>query len=256
MINQIRADFYRQRHSAGMLIVAVLTIIYGAVIVGYKSVGGLMVSGSTDKLTALASKNWSVIDGVHAATLSGTVLLYLFTAIFVFVIGYEFSQRVYKNTLVSGITRLQLILAKYVTLLLDIAMYMLIYFLTTVVTGLVAGRPIGGNALDLVAEVTLILLTNTFFISVIFSLAILLLIGTGSIVISSIFIVLEPILVATVAIIWQWDWVKYLDFLGAADGIAFQTIKNSSLPAYLGISVTLLVVSILSAAVVIRHKEL
>ena len=43
MINQIRADFYRQIHTTGMYIMLVLTIIYAATTTLGQSVGGVTV---------------------------------------------------------------------------------------------------------------------------------------------------------------------------------------------------------------------
>lgn len=258
MITQIRADLYRQRHSAGTLITVVLSIIYATLIIWNKAAGGISINteSSHSSLDQLVNKSWSVLDSVHAATLSSTVLLYLLIAIFTIVIGCEFSQHVYKNTLVSGISRLQFILAKYITLLINICGLLLIYYLTTIAVALVAGRQLGTPLNHLIRDTITTLLTTAFFVSVIFSLAILLLIISKSVVASTVLIILWPILISTVRIFSGWRWLNYVDFFGAANRIAFGTIKDSQLPSYILVSVGTLIVSILGAAVLIHEQEL
>ena len=95
MINQIRADFYRQIHTTGMYIMLVLTIIYAATTTLGQSVGGVTLRGDSGQFAQVGGKSWSVLTGIKVANMGETMLLYVFIGVFVIVFGYEFSQNVY-----------------------------------------------------------------------------------------------------------------------------------------------------------------
>ncbi|WP_125605227.1 ABC transporter permease [Lapidilactobacillus bayanensis] len=256
MIAQIRADLYRQRHTLGTFITALLIVIYAILIVGFKTVGGVMVSATEKPLEALDNKSWSILDSIHAATLSSTVLLYLFIGLFTIVIGYEFNHHLYKNTLVSGLSRLQFILAKYFTLVVNFIIFMGLYYLTAFLSALIVQRPMGTSVGELLLALGTTLWTTTFFVSVIFSLAILVLIATSSLVISAVFVVLWPILIGTITLITNWHWLEYADFFGVANRIAFGLIRSDQLFGYIMVSFCVLVMSIFISTMLIRRKEL
>ncbi|WP_179396137.1 ABC transporter permease [Lacticaseibacillus absianus] len=256
MINQIRADFYRQLRTWGFGLVMGLTVVYCAVCVWFKSVGGVMVNAPLSALDELTAKQTTVRAGIRGATINSSVLLYVFIALFVIVIGYEFSQQTYKNTLISGISRLQFILAKYLTLLLDLFIALALFYLTALITGRLAGRAWGTALPHLLQETGLTLVTSTFFISVVFSLAMLVLIASGSLVISAVFIVIWPLAVSLGSILTNWHWLSYIDFFNVAAGISFGTIHTGELWRYLLVSVVALTVSVLAGAELIQHKEL
>ncbi|WP_225429063.1 hypothetical protein [Lentilactobacillus hilgardii] len=107
----------------------ILVILFSIVVVYSKQVGGVMVSAPVDVLERLSTVPWTLLSGIHGLTISSSVLMYAFISIFVMVIGYEFSQQTYKNTLVSGISRSGFIIAKLVTMLLDIFMQIVIFSL-------------------------------------------------------------------------------------------------------------------------------
>ena len=145
MINQIRADFYRQLHTVGMYIMLAVTIVYALLAVLAKSVGGVTVSVGSSVFTQIADRPWTVLFGLKAANMTATLLLYFFIGVFVIVFGYEFTQKVYKNTLISGISRLQFILAKYLVMLLDLLILVTVNFGMVLIGGLIKGRALGGD---------------------------------------------------------------------------------------------------------------
>ncbi|MFD1430072.1 ABC transporter permease [Lacticaseibacillus mingshuiensis] len=256
MINQMRADLYRQFHTLGYYLVVLATIALSALIVGFKSVGGVMIQTDTTNLDKLASKSWTAIESLQAATLSSSLLVYLYIGLFVILIGYEFSQKTYKNTLLSGISRLQFIFAKYVTLVVDMLVLIFIYYLTALAVNGLAGRSLGENLGTLLGNTATESLTIAFFISAVFSLAIVLLVATGSNVIASVFIALWPILIGVIEALTQWNWLKYFDVTGAAENIALGTLKVDALWPYLGTCIGLVLLSLVGSAAVIRHREL
>ena len=54
MMNQIRADFYRQRRTLGMYVIVLITIAYAVWSVTSKNVGGVTVHGDDISLPVAA----------------------------------------------------------------------------------------------------------------------------------------------------------------------------------------------------------
>lgn len=256
MLNQIRADGYRQLHTLGIYIVLLVTVIFSALITSGQSVGGIMINADDIRMNELSKSDWSILTGLKSATLSSTVLLYLYIAIFIIVIGHEFSQKTYKNTLVSGISRLQFILSKYVMILLDVFVMTFCYYLTALITGKVMNRLWGGEIGEISRNLGEMTLVIGFFISVIFSVGVILLILSNSIVVSAVFIVLWPILIALVAMMTTWKWIKYFDFMGVAQRIALGSLKIDQVGPYIVTSLVVLIVAIVGSALIVRRKEL
>lgn len=163
MINQIRADFYRQLHTVGMYIMLAVTIVYALLAVLAKSVGGVTVSVGSSVFTQIADRPWTVLFGLKAANMTATLLLYFFIGVFVIVFGYEFTQKVYKNTLISGISRLQFILAKYLVMLLDLLILVTVNFGMVLIGGLIKGRALGGDWSTILQTMGLGIVAATFF---------------------------------------------------------------------------------------------
>lgn len=254
MINQLRTDFYRLSHTWGILLTLIFTITYSFIITSNNIVGGIMVTG--DSMSKLSVVSWTLKDGINASTLSSTLLIYIFIGIFVMTIGYEFSQRTYKNTLVSGITRSQFIISKYLIMLLNIFCLILIYFLTSIVSGMISSRTVGTSWQNLFSMVFNTSLVIAFFISVVFGMAILVLLLTSSVVIGSLFIVIFPILITTLHNIANWDWLKYFDFFSAAMKISLKLTPRNQLWNYVLVSLTVLIVTMILSVVLIKQKEL
>lgn len=121
-----------------MAIVALLTIAWGAFNTQQEAVGGVSVNPPQRILNRLVTKHWTVLDGIHGANFAGTFMLWLFMVVLVVVFTREFSQRTYKNTLVSGISRFQFILGKYLVLLADILVLFTLFFGAATLTGVVS----------------------------------------------------------------------------------------------------------------------
>lgn len=256
MINQLRADSYRLCHSLGFYVTLALVIAYSALITKTKTIGGIMVNANENALDRLSRVNWSILDGIRGLTISASMLVYLIIGLFVIIIGYEFSQQTYKNTLTSGISRIQFILAKYITMLLTIFVTILAYFLTVIGTSSILGRPIGTSLSHLAGTALITTTAIAFFISIVFSMALLVLVVTNSIVISSVFIVVFPLAVTTIHMLANWKWLKYIDFFGASNEISLGNLTVSQFSPYILTCGIILVVCIGLSLLAIREKEL
>lgn len=253
MINQIRADLYRQGHSVGMAIVTLLTIVWAMVSTQQEAVGGVSVNAPEKMLNRLIAKHWSVLDGIHAANFAGTFMLWLFIVVLVIVFSREFSQKTYKNTLVSGISRLQFILGKYLVLLADVVVLFSLFFGSATVTGLILGRPMGG---PLVHDFLFSVLLNSFFVSVIFSLSITVMLSFNTVVAQTIFVITWPLIISTATSILHWHWLRYFDFYNMTISLTTGALNATLQARYLLVSLGLLIVSIIASSWLLQQKEL
>jgi ABC-2 type transport system permease protein len=256
MINQLRADWYRQWHTVGFYIVIIFSAFYGAFATWQHVLSGLIVNAPEKLMDQLIAKKWSVLDTLHAVTISSSFLLYVFIALVVILVGYEFSQHTYKNSLITGISRLQFVLSKYLMLLVDLCLCVALFYGSAVTYALLEGARLGASVGTLWRQGLLLGGTITFFMSVVFALAILILLATGSLVISTIFAVVWPLLISMIHSFVNWHWLIYLDFLNSSMKITLGQISSNEQWRYLGVSVGLLIFAILGATLVIRRREL
>lgn len=256
MINQLRADFYRQTHTFGHYLLLILVILFSVITVYSKNVGGIMVSAPADFLGRLANRQWTLLSGTRGLTISSSVLMYAFISIFVMVIGYEFSQQTYKNTLVSGISRSGFIIAKFVTMLLDIFIQVIAFYLAGILTGIALGRKIGTSWGNLFSTTLLTAVIVTFFIDVVFSMAIVILMLTSSLIGSAIFIVAFPMLISILSMITKWNWLKYIDFFSVTVKISLKEITVNQFQPYIWTSFAILAVCFGLSLTIIKRKEL
>lgn len=256
VINQLRADAYRLTRSTGFYIMLVLVVSYNALITKTKWFGGIVGNVSEKASDHLTHTSWSMIDGVQGSTISAGLLMYVLMGLFVIIIGYEFSQQTYKNTLISGISRLQFILSKYVAMLISILMTIAVYFITTIVTSLIFGRRVGTSWIHLLSVGSSATIAITFFISIVFSMAILLLMFTNSVIISSFFIVIFPVAVMILHTRANWKWLKYIDFFSASNRISLGNMSIVEFSPYVLTCGIILIVCIGLSLLIIREKEL
>ncbi|WP_321387461.1 ABC transporter permease [uncultured Enterococcus sp.] len=254
MIRLIKADFYRLLRTKGFYITMVLMVAYAALIVTSQSVGSVGVNVE-DTLDAAAIQ-WNLKMAVQYASFSSAFLVYFLIGLFVILFGYEFSQRTYKNSLTAGVTRLTFVFSKYLIQLLFFFIATILYFGGAVV---VAANKYGLGDTDLVPFLwnTLVLsLGVSLIISVIFSLASLILVSTNSLVLSSVFVVIYPLAIQIVAMMTEFDGLKYFDFFGLVQQIGVGALTINELLPYAAVSLIVIVLSLVGSSLVIRQKEL
>lgn len=258
MINQMGADLYRQFHTVGFYILLVFTIAFSLFLTLTQQVGGIMVTddNKAKQLDTLSHSPWSVLSGLKAVTMSTSILPYAFIALFIIVIGYEFSQQTYKNTLLSGISRLQFIGAKYCVLLIDLLALTLVYYATSLLSSLSVGREAGESWDNLIADTIIMTLAIAFFMSVIFSIGIIMLVSTGSSIVSVVLIVIWPVAISMLTVYAHWSWLKYIDFVTVGLNVAFSIIPIKQLWPYIGVSALTLAVTIIGSSIIVHRKEL
>lgn len=148
----------------------------------------------------------------------------------------------------SGISRLQSIGAKYVVMLVDLFTLVLVYYFASAVASLLAGRGLGESASKFVGDALMMTVAIAFFISVIFSLDIILQVATKLTIIPAIFIIIWPLAISKLTIFAHWTWLKYVNFITAAESI-------DQIWSYIGVSLAVLALTTLGSALLISRKE-
>ncbi|MGY3779482.1 hypothetical protein, partial [Isobaculum melis] len=167
----------------------------------------------------------------------------------------EFSQKTYKNTLTAGVSRITFVLSKYFSQLLTVILGTMLYLGSTFVFSFfkygMDNIQVGALAQDIVFAT----LSVSFCISVILSLATILLISFNSSILATIFIAIYPMLIQIIALITKWSGLKYFDFFSLAQNMALNDLAGEALIPYILISLGLIACSIVINAQVIKRKE-
>lgn len=129
MLNMARADLYRLVHSKGFYITQFVMIILVVISILTSSVG--IIGGGSGSLANFQAANqkvvWTGVQCVKAMSSMTSTLIYFILPLFIMTIGFEFSRKVYKNPLSSGMTRLNYFISKYV-IFLAIALCQFIFY--------------------------------------------------------------------------------------------------------------------------------
>ncbi|MGM0123153.1 hypothetical protein IGI37_000519 [Enterococcus sp. AZ194] len=251
MFRLIKADFYRLLHTKGFIATGVAVIAYAVMLVFTGSAGGIGVNQDLVKPVGVDLKT-----SVDAGVFSSSVLVYLLIGVFVMVIGYEFSQKNYKNSLTAGVSRLQFIVAKYISEVFYLSFFIVLYFATIMVTAFLRFGSTQTDFFSFMLQTLLLAIAMGLLISVVFSLATLLQVGLGSMIGSAIFIVAYPLVIQIIFNITNWEQLKYFDFLGFIQILGVGQLKFDEILPYVITSAVVTVLSLVASTVVIRNKEL
>ncbi|GEP19042.1 ABC transporter permease [Pediococcus argentinicus] len=248
------ADIYRLVRTRGIYIAWAAIMIIAGAITNSQSVGGVMVG--TESAPKYTDAQWSLVEIATRVSLSTSVVMYILIAVFVMTVGYEFSQKTYKNTLTSGISRLQFIVNKFIALLVIVFIMIFSYFGVAIITGLFKHSVIGGTVHHFWNVLITCVFSQTLAICVIFSLAVVVLVISKSLIISSIFIVAWPMIMTIVAVFSRWDWVKYFDFFTISNRLALGELTIDKIAPYLVVSVLTILATWLLTIFAMNHQEL
>lgn len=251
MIRLMKADIYRLLHTKGFFATGLAVMAYAIIQVITETSGGV---GINQDLMSPAGADLK--SAVNAAIFSSSILVYIFIGLFVMIIGYEFSQKNYKNSLTAGLSRFQFVFAKYLSEVIYLTLFILIYFLTVIVTAYVKFGNTQSDFLSLIMEVLFLAVAFGLLISVVFSLATMLLISMGSLIVGSVFIVFYPLIIQIAYSLTSWEQLKYFDFLGFVQILATGQLTFEEIIPYVIVSAVVTILALMGSALVIRKKEL
>lgn len=98
--------------------------------------------------------------------------------------------------------------------------------------------------------------TIGFFISIVFSIGVIVLVLMNLVVAATITIALWSILIVILSGFTGWSWLKYINFMGAVQQITLGALKVEALWPYIGISFGVLILTIVGSAMIVQRKEL
>lgn len=252
MVRLMKADFYRLSQTTGIRITLLVVAALGVLSVFFETAitSGVNVDNDLFKETV-----WDLPHLMQNTVASSSILNYCFISVFVILIGFEFSLKTYKNSLTSGTSRLSFVFAKYVTELVVLILSTFLFFVIVLVSGIFKYGTAGVDLFSIFSEMLLSSVVMGLMVSVLFSLATLILILTQSSIMAAVFIVIYP-LVQIAQLITKSDVIKYFDLAGFTQKVGLNLVSmNESLP-YLFVGVAIILLSLVGSSVVIKHKEL
>ncbi|KAF1298456.1 hypothetical protein BAU15_11925 [Enterococcus sp. JM4C] len=251
MIRLIKADFYRVLHTKGFIVTGIVMIAFAIVNVLTGNSVGMGVDLDTTMPSGIDLKT-----SIDAAVFSSSILVYLLIGVFVIVFGYEFSQKTYKNSLTAGVSRLQFVVAKYISQVFYLTFFIVLHFAAVMLTAYLKFGSTQADFFSFVLQTFLLAVAISLLISVVFSLASLLLVGLGSMVGAAILIVVYPIVVQIIYTITEWEQLKYFDFLGFIQVLGVGQLKFDEILPYVIVSAVVTLLSLVASTLLIRNKEL
>ncbi|HAY53681.1 ABC transporter permease [Schleiferilactobacillus harbinensis] len=254
MMRIFKSDLYRLFHTTGFWLTLAVTLIAAVVSAANKAIGGITMG--TSALENMAAPNWTVYNTARYLSFSTTYLPYVFIGLFVILIGYEFSQQTYKNTLTAGIGRWQFIISKNLTLLLTVGVLIALFFFSGVLTSAIAGRPMGAALGKIISRILLYTGSQLVGIAAVYALATVLLVLFHSTVIAAVFIVVFPLFVPGLNTFVHWSWLKYIDFLSTSQNLTAGILSNQTLGRFILVSVLTTIIAWLASALILKNQEL
>lgn len=115
------------------------------------------------------------------------------------------------------------------------------------------GRAVGGA---LAHDLLFSILLNAFFVSVIFSLSITVMLIFNTSVTQTIFVITWPLIVSTATNLLHWHWLHYFDFYNMTISLTTGSLSNTMQARYLLVSLGLLIASIAASSLILQNKEL
>ncbi|GFH43418.1 ABC transporter [Lactococcus hodotermopsidis] len=244
MIKLIKADLYRLVRSTGFYI----TLLAIALVNG--GITYLLTSDFNEGANTSFHELVSEEQGGYT-----TIIIYFAVSLFVIIFGHEFSQLTYKNSLISGASKLEFILSKYVTILLAFMMLTYLCFFSTVVVAFVRFGAADMNLFVMIGNLLAVGFGVAVIVSIIFSLAMLLLIVTGSTVVAISFAILYHIVIVIVQLLLHWQFLTYLSFLDFGNLLDAPLTFNIAAP-YVAITFVVISLSLVFSTIAIKKKEL
>ncbi|MGM0110817.1 ABC transporter permease [Enterococcus sp. DIV0187] len=263
MLRLIKADFYRLFHSKVFHYILLVTIgLAGGIIISesFSAVAIVNTKELQDILDSFNQMDWNLMIAFKSTLLLSSLLTYLSIGLFTIISGYEFSQKTYRNTLASGVSRVTFVLSKYFVHLLSVLFLTALYLGSALVFAFIRYGTENVNMGTLIGEIFFSILSLTITIVAILSLANVLLISSSSSVLAAIFIVVYPLGIQIVNQISRlgsrWSSFKLFDLLGMVQRMAFEKISGKTLIPSIAMNVILMICTIIASAWMIKKKEL
>lgn len=256
MLNTIRADFFRLKHSRGFWIAQLLLISFTIISIKFQQIGqvGIIDESLPDypEITA-----WTGTSGLLSMISMISLIMYFILPIIVIIVGHDLSKQTYKNSLTVGVSRIKYFLSKLLTVgyvtLLQLGYYYLVSFITSSLLYGV-GTDFNSHFIQLVLKVFIFQFLATFAI---LAVGLLVLFTTSNSIAMILTVLIFPMLVSLMSIFFpKIEALNYLNFQTNAD--MFSVIAESSEPLlpYFATPVVFIIGICLITSLLFKKREL
>lgn len=244
MINSLKADLFRLFRSKGFYLTLFILILHQVMVTINEAVGsiGIVSESSPEEANHIIDNIvWTADIAVRQASHTTSLLIYLGLPLFVMIIGFDLVRSTYKNILTIGISRTEYFLSKLMIFAFVLLLEILIYYALSFIIG---GIKNGWGELDSHFWLHFGQVIGFQYINIlaIFSLSMVVLYWLFSNVGAVIVAVASPIILASMAMFIQKDWLAYFNFqtnIDQAWSIDLQTSfwQNSMLYPFITFSI-------------------
>lgn len=250
----MHADLFRLTRTKSIYIIVGLFIalfIYSTIT---ESVGTIGITNDNVN-EAKQGVQWDFVTAMQYFTITASFLIYCFIIYYIHIFSTEFSNRTYKNILMTGTSRSTFILSKLTMLFLAIFTTTIAIYLTlTTVCYLYYGKP--DQLPDSYLLTTLqFILCLSLCIMVYYVVASFLQLLFSNVIPAIIFIVLAPIVIQVLQVIQGWHWLKYVDYLSLTQAFGLNTLKGVELFPYIYVNASIIIIAILLSIMLLKRKE-
>ena len=255
MLRLMQADLYRLTRTKSIYMIINLFIalfIYSALT---QTVGTIGIVNETVN-DAKVGVEWDFVTAIQYFTVTACILIYCFIIFYVHIFSTEFSNRTYKNILMTGTSRSTFILSKLTMLFLCILSTTIVIYLTiATVCYFYYGKPASLPDSFLLSTLQFII-GLSLCIMVYYVVASFIQLVFNNVIPAVIFIVLAPIVVQVLQVIQGWHWLKYIDYLSLTQAFGLNTIQGASLLPYIYVNGTIVIFAIIFSIVLLKVKEI
>ncbi len=197
MLNMLKADFYRLSKIKGFWITQALILLFVFMTIKTSTVGHLGVVDGQELQQAAQSygESWNGVVSVSAVQSMGDALLYFMLPLLVFIIGTDFTKGTYKNILTVGVSRYKYFFSKLTSFTIVLTIQLIMIYMVAFLTGFVLNGA-GDVTIDFIKNTLEVLGVQMIFLLAITVLASALLFITKNNVVSIIFTIVFPAVLA------------------------------------------------------------
>ena len=259
MLNMVRADAYRLFHSKGFYITQILLV---AIVVFSISLEGVAtILGGNDALSNFQNTNtkfaWNAVQSVKLMSSMASVLIYFLLPLFVMTIGFEFSRKIYKNPLSSGMSRFNYFCSKYgVFLLIELCQFIFFYLAIFITAGLKNG--VGHVTARFIGKMLATIGIQFMAINAILAIGLLLMYVFFSTITAVLSTIIFPMIVTlAVELFPKSHWLKYFSFQSVIDSAYFTNYSTGGdIMKLLAASFGVILICLASAFLVFKRRDL
>ena len=254
MLRIIHADLYRLTRTKSVYIIVSLFIALFIFSTLTETVGTIGITNENVN-EAKQGVEWDFTTAMQYFTITACLLIYCFIVYYIHIFSTEFSNRTYKNILMTGTSRSTFMLSKLTMLFLAIftttmAIYMTIATICYIYYGKPENLPDGFllNSLQFILGLSLCIMVYYIvasFLQILFN----------NVIPAIIFIVLAPIVVQVLQVIQGWHWLKYVDYLSLTQAFGLNALNRAELFPYIYVNGGVVIIAILLSIMLLKRKE-